>query len=77
MSLKPLRQLLGLDSTFKHINEVAKSPTLTRLPMIDGRMEREMKVNYSDDVTVAPRDLLTAGEEVSDGFEEASELGVH
>ena len=36
MSLKPLRQLLGLDSTFKHINEVAKSPTLTRLPMIDG-----------------------------------------
>ena len=44
---------------------------------INGRKEREMNVSYSDDVTVTPRDLFTAGEEVSDGFEEASELGVH
>lgn len=36
-----------------------------------------MKEDYSDDVTVAPRDLFTAGEEVSDGFEDASEPGVH
>ena len=25
MSIKPLRQLLGLNSVFKHINEVAKN----------------------------------------------------
>lgn len=41
------------------------------------RDKGELKGAYSDDFTVAPRDLVAAGEEVSDGFEEASDLSVH
>jgi len=44
---------------------------------IGERKERETKVNYSNDVTVAPRDLFAAVEEVSDGLQEASHFGVH
>lgn len=39
--------------------------------------EKENEGNYSDDVTVAPRDLIAAGEEIADGFKDAAELGVH
>jgi len=36
---------------------------------IGGRKEIKMKVDYSNDVTVAPRDLIAAGEKISDGLE--------
>jgi len=38
---------------------------------------RERRGSYRDDITVAPRDLIAAGKEVSEGFKEASDFGLH
>jgi len=38
---------------------------------------RERRGSYRDDITVAPRDLIAAGKEVSEGFKEASDFSLH